>query len=88
VLAPADACEDEVSEEVVDKVVDETILGGGPYPPQVEVDDSKMAEEDEVDEDEEVEEEEEDEDEDVSVSGGGWNPYGGSSCSSLGSIFW
>jgi hypothetical protein len=39
-------------------------------PPQVEVDDSKTVEEDEVDVDEEVEEEEE-EDEDVCVSGGG-----------------
>lgn len=79
-LEPADACEDGDSEEVVEEI----ILGGGPYPPQVDVDESKTEDEDEVDEDDEDEEEEE---EDFCVSGGGWNPYGGSSCSSLGSIF-
>lgn len=67
-LEPTGVCEDEVSWDAVD----ETRLGGGPYPPQVEVDDSKAEDKDEVDEDDEDEEEEDEEDEeDVCVSGGG-----------------
>jgi hypothetical protein len=68
VLEPADVCE---TEDVEEDEVEEMILGGGPYPAHVEVDDAEEEEDEENEEVEEDEDDEEDEEDEVWVSGGG-----------------